>query len=415
VGGLLALGAALIAKAVEPGYHVIGLLMLSTVAAKMVVCIPSNANSAAENWRANFIGTALNCLVTVSMVNVSLRAGWGLTGVAASMTAGMVLELLVKMVLVLRLLTRVPGAVLPADLRKRMVRFSGQGFVLLILQIVVWDRSDLVFLRILDKDKSQVTFFALAFNLIDKILYLPQAFSQVVGASVMAEYGRNPSTLHRFVSTALKYGLLVSVPVMVGTAAISSSLIRVSYGIKYLPIIPVLAIGALLATVKPLLGPLQSLFQAKEKQGFLIKWTIGCAVVNIVLDITLIPLAGARGAMAANGLAQVLAIAGIAIMARRKFSVRVDPGVMVKIATAGAMMAAVVWSVQQVGAPLWVELACGIPLGALVYVLALRLLRVLDQSDGPRLQHLAGRVPGPPGRLAASCVAGMVHKTSVGT
>lgn len=415
VGGLLLAGSALIAKAVEPGYQVITLLMLCTVGAKLVACIPSNSNIAAGNWRANFIGTALNCVVTVSMVNVSLWAGWGLVGVAATLTAGMLLELLAKMVLVLRWLRRVPDATLPVDLGKRMFRFSGQGIVLMILQIVVWDRSDLVFLRMLDKDKSQVTFFALAFNLIDKILNLPQAFSQVVGVSVMVEYGRNPQNLHRFVSTAVKYGLMVAVPVMVGTAAISSPLIRITYGSQYLPVIPVLIIGSLLATAKPVLGPLQSLFQAEERQGFLIVWTVCCAVVNVLLDVTLIPLAGARGAMAANGLAQVLAIAGIAIKARSEFSVRMNLGVTVRIVIAGVMMAAVVWSVQRAGAPLWVELACGIPIGALVYVLALRLLRVLDQSDGSRLQHLAGRVPGLPGRMATNCIAGMVRKTSIGT
>ena len=219
MGVLLVGGAALIAKAVEPGYRVIALLMLCTVAAKLVACIPSNANSAAGNWRANFIGTALDCVVAVSLVNISLWAGWGLVGVAASLTVGMVLELFTKMTLVLGWLVRVPDATLPAELRKRMFRFSGQGLVLLGLQIIVWDRSDLVFLRMLDKDKSQITFFALAFNLIDKILNLPQAFSQVVGVSVMAEYGRDRENLHRFVSTAVKYCLMVSVPVMVGVAA----------------------------------------------------------------------------------------------------------------------------------------------------------------------------------------------------
>jgi len=415
MGALLVVGAVLIAKVVEPGYHLIALLMLCTVLAKMAACIPSNANAAAGNWRANFFGTILNCVVTVGMVNVSLWAGWGLVGVSASLTAGMLLELFAKMSLVLRWLRRVPDATLPADLKKRIFRFSGQGFVLLILQLVVWDRSDLWFLRALDKDKAQVTFFALAFNLVDKILNLPQAFSQVVGASVMAEYGRDPRYLHKFVSTALKYGLMMAVPIMVGTAAVSSPLIRVMYGSQYLPVIPVLMIGALMAVAKPLLGPLQSLLQAEERQGFLIAWTVCCAVVNVVLDVTLIPLAGARGAMVANGLAQTLAIVGIGVMAIREFSVRVDAMETAKIAAAGTVMAAVVWSVQQVGAPSWMELACGIPLGALTYVMVLRLLRVLDQRDGSRLQHLAGRVPGPPGRLAATCIAGMVRKTTVGT
>jgi O-antigen/teichoic acid export membrane protein len=402
--GLLAAGSVLVARAVEPGYRVIALFMLGGVAAKMIACVPSNANTAGGHWRINFISTVIYSSFTVLAVYVCLWAGWGLVGVAASFSLGMVAETLAKSIMALRWLPRAPQAVLSPELRRRMFRFSGQGMVLLALQLVVWDRSDLVFLRWLDKDKAQLSFFAVAFNFIDKILNLPQAFSQVVGVSVMSEYGRDPKNLRRFVSTAVKYALMVTVPIMVGCAAISSALIRSTYGKQYLEVIPVLAIGALLAAAKPLLGPLQSLLQAEERQGFLIGWTVCCGVLNVVLDIALIPVAGARGAMVANGLAQLLAVLGVWVRARTAFSLPFQASEVIRILFSGAVMAAVVVALQWTGIPAWTQLAAGIPLGALTYFAVVRCLRILDRDDATRLHSLAGGLRGKAGAIATGCL-----------
>lgn len=403
--GLVACGAMLIARAVDPGYRIIAFVMLGGVAAKIIGCIPSNANTAGAHWRTNFIATVIYYAVSLSITYLSLWLGWGLVGVSAGLTLGMAADATAKSIMTRRWLPRAPDAVLSPELRRRMFRFSGQGMVLLALQLVVWDRSDLIFLRWLDKDKAQLSFFALAFNFIDKILNLPQAFSQVVGVSVMSEYGRDPKNLRRFVSTAVKYALMVAVPIMVGCAAISSALIRATYGKQYLEVIPVLAIGALLAAAKPLLGPLQSLLQAGERQGFLIGWTVCCGVLNIILDITLIPLAGARGAMVANGLAQLFAVLGIWVRARTAFSVPFHASEIIRILLSGAVMAAVVVGLQWTAIPAWLQLAAGVPLGAFTYFLVVRFLRILDQNDATRLHSLVGGIHGKAGRIATGCLS----------
>jgi O-antigen/teichoic acid export membrane protein len=410
---LLIFGGLLVIKAVRPDYHYIALFLLLTVAIKLMACIPSSANSAAENLKANFYGSTFNAVTVITLVNVGLYLGWGLLGVAASMCLGILLELIAKTVLMLRWLKPSPSATLPRELRTRMYRFSGQGLLLMLLQTIVWDRSDLVFLKWLDPDPRQVTFFGLAFNLVDKILLLPKSFGQVIGISVMAEYGRNREKLSLFVSAAMKYGILLSVPVMLGTAVISGPLIRTMYGNEYLPAIPVLAIGAVLALAKPLMDPLQSHMLAEERQVFLVVWTLICGVVNVILDITLIPWAGARGAMLANGLAQTFAIAGIWFQAGRYFSVRVAPGDIARILLSGVAMALPVWWIGRLPIPPAVQLCIGIPLGALIYLTALRLLKVLDETDGSRLRHLVSRLPGLPGKLAGDCIAGMVRRGSV--
>ena len=413
VAGLLLPGVGAVYQFVAPGYKTIGLLMLCTVGTKLLACIPSAANIAAENLCANFWGAAANAMVSVTLVNLSLKLGWGLNGVSAGVTAGMTCELLVKMAQVLGWLERRRDASLPLDLRRRMLSFSGQGMILMILQIVVWDRSDLVFLKWLDKDPRQVTFFALAFNLTDKILLLPQAFANVVAASVLAEYGRNPQKLHQFVSVALKYALIVTLPVMVGVAAISNPLMRLMYGRLYVDAIPVLIAAALLAFMKPMLNPVQTLMQAQERQGFLIGWMILCAILNVGLDLTLIPWFGALGAMLANGIAQALGVGGILVKTIRSFSVRVQVTETIRILLSGATMGTVAWAASKIPAPGVLQLLVAVPLGAVTYLFALRAFRVLDANDGTRLLCVVDRFPRISRNLASACVSRLVRSNSI--
>ena len=113
--------------------------------------------------------------------------------------------------------------------------------------------------------------------------------------------------------------------------------------------------------------------------------------------------------MLANGIAQSLAIAGIWIKVARTFSVRVPLKDAAAVLAAGLAMWLVVWRVNQLPASPAVQLVLAIPLGALAYLLALRILKVLDEADGSRLGQVVKRLPGVAGRVAVECVAGMVR------
>jgi O-antigen/teichoic acid export membrane protein len=273
-----------------------------------------------------------------------------------------------------------------------MKTFSGESMVLMILQLVVWDRSDVIFLKMLNADLRQITFFTIAFNLTERALTFPQTFGHAVGATVMAQYGRDASALRQMTGLAAKYMFMFAAPLLLGLAALSGPAIQVLYGQEYLPAIPVLALAALYAIPKPLLMPAQRLLQAGEKQKFLVAWTAGCGVVNIVLDILLIPNWGAAGAALANGAAQTLAVLGVWTYASRVFNVHIPFRHLGAFAFAGFIMAAVVYSTTIVFQPL-TALIVGPAAGALVYAVLLRLTRSFDSDDGYRLLAMERAVP----------------------
>jgi O-antigen/teichoic acid export membrane protein len=385
-------GSILMYKFVEPPYLGIGLVLLASLVPKLIACILSAANFAAENVKANTAAAVISNIVSILLVNASLLAGWGLWGVAISMLVAVTLEMVCKAIITLRWLHPAPGE-LPAELHSRMLRFSGQSMVLLILNLVVWDRSDLIFLKWLDKDIRQVTFFSLAFNLVDKILMLPRSFSSAMGLSVMAEYSRDRVRFYRVASSAGKYALLTSVPVMFGLGAVSGPLIRLLYGEQYLPVIPVLMIAALFGSAKPVLSPVQNLLQAEDRQQVLIWCGIFAAGLNIALDVLLIPTGRAQGAMIANGIAQAVAIGAFWGVAARNSPIHLPLGEFAKIIGAGAAMALPIYLLGQTPLSPALQLCIGIPVGALLYLLTIRWSGVLDEQDERRLLHLIARLP----------------------
>ena len=376
----------------DPAHRLVSAIQVASIFPAMAVYVPAQTNIARENLKANVTGSVVQGCIYLGAVILSVKCGWGLLGIAVGLFSGRAVELVVRTVPVLRWIQRLPRGSLPDDLRKRMLSFSGQGTLLMLLNIIVWDRSDIVFLKFLNSDVSQISFFAVAFNLAERAMVFPQTFGTAIGATIMAQYGRDKSRLSSIASASARYMLLCSLPLLLGLAAISSPAIRLVYGEQYIPAIPVLAAASVLAVSKPLLLPAQQLLQANEKQRFLVWFGFSCGGIKIALDLLLIPHFAALGAAIANGLAQIVAVIGIWICATRAFKLKLDMPGLFKIGTAGAIMALCVVPISLAFRPV-ISVPFGIAAGAVVFLIGLRVFRVLHGEDHYRLSQLEQRLP----------------------
>jgi O-antigen/teichoic acid export membrane protein len=392
--GITAIGLTLVFTVSEPSYRIISAFLVGALLPRMTLSIPSQANMARENMRANVPASVLNNVVTLTLVGLSLLRGWGLLGVAVGMFVGHCSEFIARLIPTVRWASRLPHGTMPPEVRSRMISFSGYGMVLMLLNAVVWDRSDIVFLKALSSDIRQVSFFSVVFNISEKILLIPQTFAQAIGVSVMAQYGRDEKRLVSMVSTAGRYVFLCAAPLLLGAAALSSPLIRLAYGARYLPSIPIMAVVCVLAIPKSLLLPAQHLLQTTEHQKGLVIWELICAVVNVSLDLLLIPRYAAMGAAIGNGTTQLVAMLGMWGFAMKLFPLDLRFSNLAKILlSGGTMSAAVVLLLQYLHGP--VALVCGTAAGAAVFVLMLRVTGALEASDTDRLRALRHYVPGP--------------------
>jgi O-antigen/teichoic acid export membrane protein len=261
-----------------------------------------------------------------------------------------------------------------------------------LVQLVVWDRSDMIFLERLASSRAEISFFSVAFNLTDRALLLPTTLAHSTSVAMLVQYGRQPASLPPMAAQTIKYVLVMATPLLWGLASLSSILVPLLYGPAFTPAAVCLALSASIAVFRSLLPPGVNYLQAVERQRFLFVWNLVCAVVNVALDVLLIPRYQALGAVSANGVAQFMAIAGIWSMVFRTGRIPVPWKAVASILGAGAAMAAGVWALVRTLPPL-LAVGVSIPAGAAIYLGILRLLGVFDQRDAERLRQIEQKLP----------------------
>jgi O-antigen/teichoic acid export membrane protein len=389
---ILFLAVGLVFVSGDPGYHLISILLVLSLTPRMIGFIPSQANSAAEMMRWNTAPSVIGAGINVGITLFSIWVGWGLVGVAASVAAGAIVETTLKLRSVHGWLGSTPVDPISPALKRRLFSYSGQGLVLMLLNVVVWDRSDMVILKSMNSDIRQITFFSIAFNLSDRLLKLPEAFGNSLSVTMMAQYGRGQDRLRQLTTVGAKYSFLLALPLLAGTACLSRPVVGLLYGSAYRPLIPVLTVAALLAIPKALIASPTALLQATESQGFLIWAGCLCGALDIGMDIWLTPTYGALGAAIANGTAQTAAAVAIWYRVHRIYGMNPLFRSLGRIATSGALMAAVVLLIGYV-VPGWIGMIVSVVAGALVWCVTLRWLGALDESDRERFLHVGKVLP----------------------
>jgi O-antigen/teichoic acid export membrane protein len=392
---LTAIGMVAVFTLVDPAYRVCSILLVLSMVPNMITFVPSQANSAAEDAALNTRGAFVGAIVYVVAVAASLLLGWNLIGIAAGVLLYRTAELAVKTVPVLKSMKSVPKLPLPREIRKRMFSFSGLSTGLMILQIVIWDRSDIIFLKLLQPDIRQLAFFSVCFSVADRLMRMPQTFANALSATQMAEYGRDKDRLFRMTSKASTYVLLGALPILIGLACIGGPFVRVMYGPQYLPAIPVFIVVALLSIPRAILTPAQTLLYSAEDLGFVLKWGCVAAAINVLLDLTLIPSHGALGAAWANGVAQTIAAVTIWGRVLVRYPVRIDMPVLLRLAAATLAMAIVVLSIVAMPLSPLLKLSIAVPAGAIVFLITSRLFMVLQKDDRRRLLQFSALLPTP--------------------
>ena len=390
---MTAVGLALFAAFGDPQYRVPSILLIVSIFPQMLILSPSQANVGAESFHLNVRAGIIAAAVNVAGVALSLALHWDLIGIAATVVAYRAVELILKMRATLPWVCDAAPARLPEDIRRKVISFALFSVVLLLLNVVVWDRSDVILLKWLQTDIRQIAFFSLAFGLADRLLKLPQALSGAMGASQMVEYGRDRERMLQLTSMALTYTALGALPLLIGAACVASPLLRLAYGPQYLPAIAVFVVVALFAFPKCVLQPAQTLLYSTSDFRFLIAAVALSGVLNIVLDVALIPKHGAFGAAIGNGVAQTVAASALWFRAIAHHGVRLQLRLLRRLSFVTVFMA--LFALLGVRLPLSMplRLACGVLFGAVAFAIALRIWSVFGPQDRARFSRLQSQLP----------------------
>jgi O-antigen/teichoic acid export membrane protein len=372
----------------------IGFWLVSSIAPRMLGFIPSQINSAIEDMSRNIPAMLASNIATVVIVLSSVWLGWDMVGLAVAQFVGHTIDLLMKMYITSSNLREwkqtAPPALDPA-LKARLRTFAGQGLGLMVLNVLVWDRSDVLLLKYLSPDVGQVTFFSYSFTLVEKLLMVSQVVGMAMGLNVLTQFAKDRTRSVSMAVSSAFYLLLAGMPILIGAAALSQSLWAI-YGPRFAAGVSVFVVMALLAIPRIVLAPAQALLQASEKQGFLVWWGCLCGVINVAVDFFLIPSHGAVGAAFGNGTAQAMAACGAWIYVARHFSADLKPWLLARVAVSAAAMGAIVAVVNRSLPPLPGAIA-GLVVGVIAYPVMLRLTHALSEEDRERFMSLSKVFP----------------------
>src|SRR5204863_8585623 len=115
-------------------------------------------------------------------------------------------------------------------------------------------------------------------------------------------------------------------------------LLRLLYGTRYLPAIPVLTVLCLVAVSQAVQLPLGPLLLARDQQNFIIFWASVMVVISITGCWLLIPHLGATGAALARGICHFVGATGFLVFIAVRLKVPLPVGRMVKLLLACTAM-----------------------------------------------------------------------------
>jgi O-antigen/teichoic acid export membrane protein len=272
-----------------------------------------------------------------------------------------------------------------------MGRFAGQAGLLLALEVLVWDRSEVLFLAAWFP-AAEVAFYTVPFNVAAHLLLLPRVLASSAEATLLVHHRQDPARTARVTATAIRLIALFAIPAALGLAAVSGPVITVIYRADYAPAIPVLALLALFTVARALQLPAVSLIVAADRQSFLVALGLGLGALLLLASWLVVPGAGALGAAAVKGGVQVAGAVALWTYLHRRLGVRAALGPLVRVSLVSLVMFVAVRALVMVLPPL-AGLLVAVPVGMVVVLVGLRILACIQPEDRDRLVAAAAMLP----------------------
>lgn len=336
--------------------------------------------------------TGLGTILTLGGAIAALLAGGGIPGLLA-VTAGS--ALLCSLVYAALLSRWHPGwfrTALAPEAKRELRRFQWAVFAMLGLDAIVWQRSELFFLGFW-APAQQVAFYSLAFGLATMAMKLLPGTLVGLLIPMMArtEGAGDRAGTSRVFKHSCRAMAMLAVPVAVGGALVSFPLVELLYGTAYLPVSGLLSALLLAGALVMIYGyPASSILYSTGGERFLVRVGLAMAILNLALDVALIPFWGAWGAVAANALAQIASLAPGLWGAYRYAGVRPPVSILPPVLLSTALMALPVWLIVA-RTPAWLALIAAPIAGGAVYALGLWLTGALDETERQMLKGLVRR------------------------
>jgi O-antigen/teichoic acid export membrane protein len=259
------------------------------------------------------------------------------------------------------------------------------GLVVTFVNIYYW--VDSVMLSLMKGDEV-VGWYNVAYRLVLVLAFIPGAYFSSVFPVMSRFYVSSKGSLKFTYEKSVKYMAILAVPIGVGTTLLAERVIISIFGAEYSHSIIALQILIWSMVFIWVSGVFAQLFNSLNRQTIVAKVTGSCALLNVILNLILIPRYSHIGASTARVATEFTALALVFL-----WSLRIGYGlsskklidIMAKVVIASAIMGTFIFYLQNL--TLWGL----VPLSTLLYFIVLYIIRGIDREDRLLLQQLIGR------------------------
>jgi O-antigen/teichoic acid export membrane protein len=250
------------------------------------------------------------------------------------------------------------------------------GVTALVLALTEWVDQVLVFALAGARDAG---LYGAVYRVLDQAQLIPSAMMTTL-LPVMAAAGVPSRRVESLSQSVIEWLLIFSLPALAFSIVAARPTVRVLFGVEYTaaaPALPVLISAFVVGSLGYLTGNLLTLM---DRQGKMIKYAVAGLVVNVCLNVFLIPRYGFVAAAAVTVATEAL-VTGLALRCVAKhIHVSVSRSRVLGAALAATVTGAVVGALRELGAPFVGFAAAGLA----TYVCAALALRVIDLNDARR-------------------------------
>lgn len=311
-------------------------------------------------------------VVRVVAAALALGAGWGLEGVAVSLVLASGSTLVLLLYLIRARLFR-PTWKMDWQFCRGQLGVA-LPFLLIGVFYIVENRVDVVLLSEL-ADQYQVGLYGAASTIVEALILVPYAFQRVILPIMSRLLTGAPQVLQRVYDQSFKYLLLVGLPMAVGVTLLAADIMVLVFGADFQPgaLALQLLIWSLLFVFVNV--PNSRLLVAADQQMAIAVLLLTTLLLNVALNLLLIPRWGAAGPGLVRIVADLLVFVVETWLVRRRLRIGLSRAVVLRpvlasAAMAGALLTSHAW-------PLFGRIS----LGAVIYLAVLLVLGTFARED----------------------------------
>jgi O-antigen/teichoic acid export membrane protein len=329
--------------------------------------------------------SAFNLLIqTVFMIlgTIALLTGAGYIGLLLAALAGVLAGGLGSNYVVRRLLKLSFDR--PAPQRWRSLLQASFPFGVMGVVVEFARRFDVVFMSFV-LAYAAVGWYNVPYNLVLMMLLLAQSLALSIYPTMVKEYDSGRGSIQDTVQRAMRYLLLLSLPLAVGGTLLADRIIILLYGLKFEAAVPVMRImiwGLPFLFLSEILGRTSYTMHLEKKAA---KIVLVNAVITITLDVVLIPSLGVVGAAIVMVISRLISVVQSSVIIGPAMLYKGNVRPLLRVAGAGALMGGVVWLLRD--APFLatldgkIGLVLLIGIGAVTYGVASLSLRAISAGE----------------------------------